>query len=247
MRSSRVLVLGGTQDARAMAHALTNAGFQPTTSLAGVTGNPVLPEGDVRIGGFGGADGLAAYLVRESMAAVVDATHPFAARMAAQAFEACRVAAIPLLRLERPPWRARDGDRWISVSSVSGAVAALPPGARAMVTIGRKEIAPFLVREDISGIARMIEEPGCHVPPGWTVVLARPPFAEEDERRLMIREAITHLVSKNAGGASTESKLMAARTLGLPVIMIERPQRPDVQGYPREADLVAALRQMLLS
>jgi precorrin-6A/cobalt-precorrin-6A reductase len=246
MRAKRVLILGGTRDARALASALIAAGLSPVTSLAGVTEHPALPPGEVRRGGFGGADGLKAYLKQGSIAAVVDATHPFAARIAAQAYLVCQALAVPLLRLERPPWQPGEGDRWMAASSVAEAVTMLPDGARALVTIGRKEIGAFLARTDIAGVARMIEPPAAPIPPQWTLVLERPPFTVESERQLITGHTITHLVSKNAGGDDTAAKIEAARMLGLPVIMIARPVKPEVPTHHRESSLVQALRQMLL-
>ena len=149
---------------------------------------------------------------------------------------------IPYLRLEREPWLPAAGDHWIGVPDIAGAVAALPSGSRVLLTIGRKEIAPFLVRSDISGIARMIEKTPLPMPPNWLLILARPPFSFEDERDLLIAQRITHLVTKNAGGPQTEAKLVAARALSLPVIMIARPTKPKGPTFASASALVAVLR-----
>jgi precorrin-6A/cobalt-precorrin-6A reductase len=133
------------------------------------------------------------------------------------------------------------GDLWIGVPSIFAAVEALPSGARILLTIGRKEIGPFLARVDLSGIARMIEETLLPVPSNWRLILARPPFSLEDERLLLIKHRITHLVTKNAGGGQTEAKLQAARALKLPVIMVARPAKPEGPVYSSAAALVAAL------
>lgn len=245
MRGERILILGGTGDARALAAVLAAQGFAVVTSLAGVTENPLLPQGDVRRGGFGGVPGLVSFLTAEGIAAVADATHPFARLMSVHAEAACRETGLPLLRLERPAWQAQAGDRWMSVSSVAEAAAFLPEGSRALVTIGRKEIAPFLAREDISGVARMIEPPEMPLPARWKLLLQRPPFTVADERRLMGENAITRLVTKNAGGTATEAKLVAARELGIPVTMVRRPAKPEVQTFDRAEDLAAAVRGLL--
>jgi precorrin-6A/cobalt-precorrin-6A reductase len=245
MRGDRILILGGTGDARALASVLAAEGFSVITSLAGVTENPLLPEGEVRRGGFGGVSGLMDYLRGEDIAAVADATHPFAQRMSEHAEAACRETGLPLLRLERPAWKAEAGDRWTTVSSVAEAAASLPGRSRALVTIGRKEIAPFLAREDISGVARMIEPPGLPLPARWTLLLQRPPFTVEAERRLMGEHAITRLVTKNAGGTATEAKLVAARVLGIPVTMVQRPLKPAVQTFDTAEELAAAVRGLL--
>lgn len=245
MPGERILILGGTRDARQIAAALIAEGYAVTTSLAGVTENPVLPPGDVRRGGFGGVPGLAAYLAAERIALVVDATHPFAAQMSGQAHEACLLKQVPLVRFERLAWTPSAEDRWTMVKDVGEAVTLLPSGARALVTIGRKEIAPFFARSDISGVARMIEPPPGAVPPGWEVLLERPPFTAESEIALMTRFGITHLVTKNAGGGSTEAKLVAARQLGRPVIMAMRPPKPGNHVFSSESELVRAVRRVL--
>lgn len=245
MRGERILILGGTRDAREIASSLVVEGRSVITSLAGVTESPVLPPGEVRRGGFGGVAGLAAYLETECISLVVDATHPFAARMSAQAHEACRLKQVPLLRFERPGWTPQADDHWTLVKDIEEAVRLLPSGARALVTIGRKEIAAFFARRDISGVARMIEPPPGQVPAGWELQLARPPFTAESEIDLMTRFRITHLVTKNAGGGATDAKLDAARQLGLPVIMVRRPDKPGTHVFSSESELAGALRRVL--
>ena len=242
----RILILGGTGEARQLAAMLLAKGFDVISSLAGVTENPLLPDGHVRRGGFGGTAGLVAYLEAERIAAIVDATHPFAVQISAHAQVAAGSTGIPLLRLERPPWQARDGDVWTVVLSHSAAVEGLPTGARALVTIGRKEIGAFFARTDIGGVARMIEEQAQPVPPGWTVILQRPPFGVEQEVALITHHAITHLVTQNAGGPETEAKITAARALALPVIMIARPRKPKSEPYASVNELVLALAAKLL-
>jgi precorrin-6A/cobalt-precorrin-6A reductase len=232
----RVLILGGTWEARALAARLVAAGHDVTTSLAGVTRAPELPPGRVRRGGFGGAEGLADYIQRERFEAVIDATHPFAAQISAHAATAAHATGIPSLRFERPAWQRNPQDRWIDVLSVAEAVAALPHGARVLLTIGRKEIAPFLARGDLAGIVRAIEIPKLEMPAGWRLLTARPPFSFESERELMARERVTHLVSKNAGGDEMRAKLDAARALGLPVVMIARPAKPEAPCVASLAD-----------
>jgi precorrin-6A/cobalt-precorrin-6A reductase len=217
------------------------SGFDVVTSLAGVTENPVLPEGEIRVGGFGGEDGLFDYLKAEGFAALADATHPFAAQISRHGFNAAERAGIPYLRLERAAWTPLPADNWICVPDREAAVAALPNGARIMLTIGRKELAVFLAREDLSGVARMIEKPPFELSPSWALVLARPPFSVEAERELLAFHKITHLVTKNAGGKLTVAKLVAARALRLPVVMIERPEKPKGVDYSSPTALAGAL------
>jgi precorrin-6A/cobalt-precorrin-6A reductase len=211
------------------------------TSFAGVTENPALPEGEIRVGGFGGEDGLYDYLKTEGFTGVADATHPFAAQISRHGFSAAERAAIPYLRLERAAWTPLPADNWISVQNTDAAVAALPRGARVLLTIGRKEIAAFLAREDLSGVARMIEKPIFDLPPNWALVLARPPFSVESERELLAFHKTTHLVTKNAGGKLTVAKLIAARAQRIPVVMIERPQKSPAPAFGSASALVAAL------
>ncbi len=230
MPGKRILVLGGTSDAVEFANATIEAGFEVVTSLAGVTTSPKLPAGEVRTGGFGGAAGLSAFLKQDQFSAVVDATHPFASVISRNAYEAASQLSLPLIRIERPAWVAAEGDSWNPVPDIAAAVAALPPGTRVFLTIGRKEIAAFIARKDLTGMARMIEPPPHALPPGWTLNLARPPFPLEEEVGLMRLEAFTHLVTKNAGGKLTEAKLAAARALALPVVMIDRPAEAPGTG-----------------
>ena len=241
MRNRRILILGGTSDARILAAELIAAGYETVTSLAGVTEAPTMPKGEVRVGGFGGEEGIYAYLKDGIFAALADATHPFAAQISQHGFNAAQRAGLPYLRLEREPWQPAAGDHWIGVPNIAGAVAALPSDSRVMLTIGRKQIAPFLARGDISGVARMIEITPLPMPTKWQVILARPPFSFEAESDLLTKHRITHLVTKNAGGAQTEAKLAAARALGLPVIMIARPVKPKVQTFASAPALIAAL------
>jgi precorrin-6A/cobalt-precorrin-6A reductase len=226
---NKVLILGGTGEARALAAALVARRIDVVTSLAGVTSAPVLPPGEIRRGGFGGADGLATYLARGGIGLVADATHPFAAVISHHGAQAAAASGVAYLRLERPAWVPAPGDRWQQVADVAAAVAAVPPAATALVTIGRKELSAFARRDDVTVIARAIERPGFVLPRGWKLLLARPPFALEDEIALMRAESVSVLVTKNAGGEATTPKLAAARALNLPVIMVARPAKPAAE------------------
>ena len=226
---SRILILGGTSEARALAERLTAAErYDVVTSLAGVTRTPPKPAGELRIGRFGGVESLQAFLQAEGIALVVDATHPFAAQISAHAAQACAAAGVPCLRLERPAWTPQPGDDWRQVGSVTEAASAIPAGATALVTIGRQEIGEFTARGDIRVVARMIEPPEGDVGPQAEILLARPPFAFAEEKALMESRHIDVLVTKNSGGEATATKLTAARDLRLPVIMIARPAKPAV-------------------
>ena len=224
----RVLILGGTAEARALAARLVAARHEVTSSLAGRTRDPLLPVGAVRIGGFGGADGLAAYLEDRRIDLLFDATHPFAATISANAVHAAAAARVPLVRIERPLWTPPEGAVWVGVSDMTRAAAALPRGARVLLTIGRQELAPFRARPDCAFVARMIEAPP-GLPPDWTVIVDRGPFTLADETTLLDRHAITHLVSKNSGGKQAAAKLEAAAQLSIPVVMVARPDLPKTE------------------
>jgi precorrin-6A/cobalt-precorrin-6A reductase len=243
--SRRVLILGGTGEARDLArHLAGRADLSIVSSLAGRVTAPALPVGAVRVGGFGGADGLADYLAAERIEAVIDTTHPFAARMSRNAAEACRRTGVRLLAFVRPAWAPEPGDQWQSAADMAGA-AALCRG-RVFLTVGRQELALFAA-SDAWFLIRSIDPPGGPLPPRHALLLARGPFAVAAEIALMQANAIDLVVSKNSGGPATYAKIEAARALGLPVVMVERPARPptDVASSPDE--VVAWLDRALQS
>ncbi len=236
----RVLILGGTTEASALAEALHGDDrFAPTLSFAGVTRAPVLPRIATRIGGFGGADGLAGWLRETGTHALIDATHPFAQRISRNAVAACAAAGVALLRVARPEWRPVPGDRWTVTPDMAAAAAALGPGGRrVLLTIGRQDLAAFLPHPQHAYLVRSVDlPPAALLPPGCRLVTARGPFALEDELSLLSRHAIEAIVSKNSGGDATRAKLDAARRLGIEVVMVARPEpvpAPHVAGW-REA------------
>ncbi len=227
MPHSRILILAGTGEARELANALHAKGVDVVTSFAGVTKDPLLPAGEIHVGGFGGTSGLLDFLASSQITSVIDATHPFAAQMSRQAHEACQHLQLSLMRLERSAWSPQDGDNWHQVQSAQEAAELLPGGARVFLTTGHKWLDVFLNRADLSGVVRTIEPPRTALPPHWTLLLDRPPHRLEDEMQLLTKEKITHLVSKNAGGAATAAKLEAARRTGCAVVMIARPSKPQ--------------------
>ena len=232
MQRLKILILGGTTEASALALALAgDARFDATLSLAGRTKAPRTPPIPFRIGGFGGVEGLVQYLKAEHVDLLVDATHPFAAQMSRHADAASRSAGVPLLAVCRPAWRSVPGDRWTPVADMAAAVAALgPTSRRVFLTIGQKELAPFREAPQHAYVIRSVDAPEAEaLPPDAEVITARGPFAEEDERRLLVQKKIDVIVTKNSGGTATEAKLAAARALGIPVIMVERPARPEVE------------------
>lgn len=241
MQQKTVLILGGTGEGIALAEALvTLPGLRIVSSLAGRVANPRLPPGDVRIGGFGGVEGLAAYLIDNRIAAVIDATHPFARRMGWNAANAAADTHIPLLRFERQAWVPQAGDRWHEVDDWDEAVAVLRRSAkRVFLALGRQELAPFTALEGISFVIRSVEPPDAGMAfADAEIVLARGPFRLEDERALLTSRRIDFIVCKNSGGNATDAKLQAARELGIEVIMQRRPKRPDL---PKVASIAAAV------
>jgi precorrin-6A/cobalt-precorrin-6A reductase len=235
----RILILGGTTEARLIANALVAKGHDITTSLAGVTSKPVLPDGKIRTGGFGGAEGLRAHLTQNNITHLIDATHPYAAIISRNACEAVQGSATKLCRFERPAWTAQVGDNWISVISLAEAAATLPAHARVFISTGRKELQPFFARDDLSGVIRTVEPPAEKVPPHWHLLLDRPPHVIASETSLLQWHKITHLLTKNAGSDSTRAKLDAARALCLVVMMVERPQKKATETFHSMETLLA--------
>jgi precorrin-6A/cobalt-precorrin-6A reductase len=223
----RILLLGGTSEASALARRLAGLpDIELTTSLAGLTAERAPLPGEVRIGGFGGPDGLRAYLERSAVDVVIDATHPFARRMRWHAAAACDPLGLPRLRLERPPWMRGEGDSWTPVPTVEAAADAVRDASRAFLTIGRRELAPFSRHPHVWFLVRAIHPPEDLALQHVHVVLARGPFAEDGERRLLQDHRIDTLVTKNSGGDAAAPKLTAARTLGVRVVIVERPPSP---------------------
>ena len=224
MRASdpKILILGGTAEAAALATAFAEMPVKAITSLAGRTSNPVKLAGTVRSGGFGGIEGLANYLDSEGIDLVIDATHPYAARISQNAVLAASNCGVPLVRLERPAWEKRHGDRWIDISNETEAATAIPSGKRVFLALGRQHIAPFAKRADVHFVMRMVDPAEVALPPDCEIVLARPAnFAAE--KQFLKDRRIGLIVSRNSGGIVSYGKIEAARVLGLPVMMIARP------------------------
>lgn len=246
--SERILILGGTGEARALADGLARLpGVEVTTSLAGRTVTPRLPKGELRVGGFGGGAGLAAYIAEQGIDAVIDATHPYAAAISRHAVEAAVIAGRPLLRLERAAWTPGPGDHWLVVDSIAAAVeAAQRIGSRVFLTIGTKEVAAFAGAGSLWFLVRLVEPPDSPLPlPIHEIILGRGPFAEADELELMGQHRIDLVVAKNSGGTATYGKIAAARKLGIPVLLLRRPPLPPADTANTIEEAVAWVERRL--
>jgi precorrin-6A/cobalt-precorrin-6A reductase len=242
--ATRVLILGGTTEARRLAERLApRRDLDVTLSLAGRTSNPVPHPVPVRVGGFGGPEGLADHLTSERIDRLIDATHPYAAQMSANAAQAARLAGVPLLALRRPAWRPVAGDRWTEVADTRAAVRALGEmPRRVFLALGRNEIAAFTAAPQHHYLVRSVDpvEPPLAVPDA-VYIQARGPFHEADDRALLAAHAIDVVVSKNSGGDAAYGKIAAARTLGTAVILLRRPALPEAPAVETVDDAVAWL------
>ncbi len=241
----RVLILGGTGDAIALAAKASQIlNIEIITSLAGRTQTPTAIAGSVRVGGFGGATGLSEYLRDRQIDYLIDATHPFAAQISHNAAIATRDVGIPHLMLVRPAWEKQSGDRWIEVESIEAAALALEQTAkRVFLTIGRQQLAPFARLSDVWFLMRSIDPPSPDIAiPNGITVLDRAPFTIEQEKQLMLDHTIDTIVSKNSGGNATYAKIVAARELGIPIVMVQRSPIPPVEQV---ADVEGAIDWLL--
>ncbi len=238
----KILILGGTEEARLLAERLVAMGHAVTTSLAGRTSEPLLPKGEVRVGSFGGAERLGDYLIAEQFDRIVDATHPYATQIKANAVRAAEKAGLRLVRLVRPAWSEPQYAFWKHFATPQEAAAALPRGARALLAVGHTKLEAYLGRTDCSFVVRSIEPPERPLPLNATSIVSRPPYFVGAETELMQTHGITHLVCKNSGGVQTEAKLQAALKLRLPVFMIDRPPLPPAHEVPTLGQAIAALR-----
>lgn len=238
-----VLLLGGTTEASALARLLAAQGITATLSYAGRTENPRAQPVPVRVGGFGGVTGLADYLRQHRVSHLVDATHPFAATMSAHAVDAARLAGVAHVALTRPAWEPGPGDRWTYVPDIDAAVAALGgPARRIMLALGRMHVEAFAAQPQHHYLLRFVDRP--EHPPTLTrqsLVVDRGPFTVTGDSRLMQIHAIDLVVCKNAGGRGAEAKLLSARQLGLPVLMIDRPAIRERKEVDRPEDVLAWL------
>jgi precorrin-6A/cobalt-precorrin-6A reductase len=245
---TRVLILGGTTEARGLAERLAGrAGLDITLSLAGRTTAPAALPVPVRSGGFGGAEGLADYLAHEHIGVLIDATHPYASAISANAAAAARRTGVAFLALRRPPWHQTDGDRWTEVADVGAAITTLGNAPRRVfVALGRNELAPFAAAPQHHYLIRSVDPVEPPLPlPHVEYITGRGPFSEADDHALLAAHRIDVIVAKNSGGTAIYGKIAAARALGLDVIMLRRPELPDAPTVATVDEAVAWLDQAL--
>ncbi|WP_286902920.1 cobalt-precorrin-6A reductase [Vreelandella sedimenti] len=225
----KILILGGTSEASALASAVAKRGLPAIFSYAGRVATPKPQPLPTRIGGFGGVSGLAAFVARERITHIVDATHPFAAQMSTNVLAAAAQCSVKATALTRPAWRPVNGDQWQSVASINEAVSALAgPPQRILLAIGRMHLAAFAAQPQHHYVLRLVDQPTSPLPlADVSTVIDRGPFTLESDLALLEKQRIQRIVCKNAGGEGAASKLTAARALGLPVVMIERPHLPS--------------------
>jgi precorrin-6A/cobalt-precorrin-6A reductase len=217
-----VLILGGTKEAATLATILVERGLTVTSSLAGRTREPSPLKGNVRVGGFGGAQGLSTYLKDNRIALLIDMTHPFAVNMSLNAQQAAEMAGVNLISWQRPAWQRTTHDNWQSVRSIEQAVTAIPANARALLALGSQHIAPFATRPDVHFLVRMVDPPKTPIALADYQLLLAKPGSVEQEFALFKTHKITHIICRNSGGQAAYTKIAAARLLKLPVIMIEQ-------------------------
>lgn len=235
-----ILLLAGTTEARILAGYMAEAGIKTVASLAGATRTPVAMAVETRVGGFGGDAGFEAYLDASGITAVIDATHPFAAKITARTARICAARGLPYLRYERPGWRSRPGDAWHEVADYAGLSAIIPVGAQVFLATGRQSLSQMAHLADRHLICRVIDPPEVPFPyPNGAFVVGRPPFSEGKELETLRALKPDWMVVKNAGGASGRAKLDAARRLGISVAMIARPAVPA--GIERREQMLDAL------
>ncbi|WP_298854527.1 cobalt-precorrin-6A reductase [uncultured Ruegeria sp.] len=225
---TNLLILGGTTEANALAKAVAEQGIAAVYSYAGRVEHPRPQPLPMRVGGFGGGEGLVEYIRENKVTHLVDATHPFAARMSGNAIEACQATQTSLAALTRPAWTPQLGDNWRHAPDITAAVEALAGDPlRVFLAVGRMHLLEFSAQPQHHYLLRLVDEPDSLPLPNAEVVVARGPFAEAEDRALLQRHDTQLVVSKNAGGSGARAKLDAARALGLPVLMIDRPVLPQ--------------------
>ena len=240
-----LLLLAGTSEARKIAWGLSTRGTAAIASLAGATRSPDPLPLPTRVGGFGGQAGFEAFLRENAITAVLDATHPFAAAITGRTARVCAALSMPYLHLLRPEWRPEPGDRWTDIGSEQEAATHIPPGSTVFLATGRLTLDRFSGLQGCRVLCRQIDPPTAPFPfEGGEFIISRPPFSVQREVDLFGALGVDWLVVKNAGGAESRTKLVAARQLDIPVLLLRRPPMPDalrVETVQAALDWVASL------
>ena len=219
----KILILGGIKEAAELARQLVNEGHDVTSSLAGRTKEPKPLEGNIRIGGFGGAEGLATYLKENRIELLIDYTHPFAKQISVNAVEAAKLANVELEIHTREPWQKQKEDRWIEVQNLEEARDAIPKHARVLLALGRQYIDLFQTREDVFYLVRMVDQPEQGLPlPDHKLLIGKPSSDWQEEKAVLEENNINHIVCRNSGGTGAYAKIEAARNLKIPVIIVSQ-------------------------
>lgn len=248
MSETTILILGGTAEAVKLASRLQAPHLRVISSLAGRTLAPAKIAGEIRVGGFGGPQGLADYLKAENVKLLIDATHPFATQISDNAIFASTTGnPIAFVRLERPAWLKKPGDKWVVVDTLAQAADAIPSKARVLLALGKQHIAPFSKRNSVHFVVRMIDPPEAPLDLVDFELELSKPGTVEGEASLLIAKRITHIVCRNSGGKASYAKITAARDLGIPVIMLERPRRPEIRTLPDVESVIDFVRETLNS
>lgn len=242
-----ILILGGTAEASKLASRLQAPDRRVISSLAGRTLTPAKIEGEVRIGGFGGSKGLASYLKSNDVKLLIDATHPFATQISDNAIVAAHETAVAFIRLERPAWLKKPGDKWTPADTLAQAVEAIPSRARVLLALGKQHISAFSKRNNVHFVVRMVDPPETPLDLVDFELELSKPGTVESETNFLVAKRISHIVCRNSGGKASYAKIRAARDLGIPVIMIERPRRPEMKTLPDVESVISFADETLNS
>jgi len=219
----KILILGGIREASNLAQKLIDQGHEVTSSLAGRTKEPTPPAGNVRIGGFGGVDGLITYLQEHEIDQLIDCTHPFAKQISAHAKEAAKRAGVMLEIHTRKPWQKKPDDIWHEVENLEQARDFIPANTRVLLALGSQYIGLFKSRKDVFFLVRMVDKPGKELAlPDHELLIGKPSADWQEEKRMLEKNTISHIICRNSGGKGAYAKIEAARKLQLPVIMVQQ-------------------------
>lgn len=242
----KVLIFGGTGDARDIAERLVALGHDVTTSMAGKTQAPVLPKGNVRAGGFGSVARLRDFIQENRFDWIIDALHPYAVTMSGNLIAATKTMDVRVVRLARPDWEMPPTAIVERFTSAADAITSAPEAARLLITSGHQDLDCLKARSDCTAQIRLIEPPETPLPANASILLDRPPYTLEGEVALMQGHAITHLITKDGGSTATRGKIDAAAELGVTICLITRPEPPDGRWVASVDEIIALVQDSAL-